>query len=63
MVLDSGLPEVRDPILTEPDQFCTYIEDLKRVRDKNVSEISSFEHPINLENNILEGSTLCVVSI
>ena len=43
-------------ILTEPDQFLKGIQDLKRIGDKNVSNIS-YELPIDLGENILKGST------
>jgi len=43
-------------ILTEPDQFFKGIQDVKRIGDKNVSNIS-YELPIDLGENILKGST------
>ena len=43
-------------MVVEPDQFDRYIGDLKRIGDKNESEISSTEVPINLGSVILDGS-------
>jgi len=43
-------------MLIEPSQLGTNIEDLKKVGDKSISEISP-ELPIDLGTNILKGST------
>ena len=42
--------------LSEPDRFRNGIQDLKRIGDKSVSNIS-YELPIDLGDNILKGST------
>ncbi len=42
--------------LSEPDRFRKGIQDLKKIGDKNVSNIS-YELPIDLGDNILKGST------